>query len=250
MRKALLALAAATGLAGFVGAAVPAAAATAPTSFSAVAAPQTPSALSAPQTFPAYLAFPALPPYLPAAECSADFYHDDSRLGPARLPVIGPVGLELIGYHRTGRLSDQAFLAEFWDPTANGGKGGWIYPPDSGYLHGPDGKPIEWQQTLAPGQNIDRYGSEYGSFLAPALSPYRSRAIPPASLDGTPPAGCNYHDYRVLKAFTVDAGPIAPWFAQPGLGLQYQLDATLVPGAPAQINVLWLVDNGYLQRII
>lgn len=244
MRKALLALAAATGLAGFAGAAVPAAAATAPSPSPAVAV-----AAATPQTLPAALTLPSLPPY-PAAECSADFYHGDSRLGPATLPVAGPVGLELIGYHRTGRLSDQAFLAEYWDPTANSGRGGWIYPPDSGYLHGPDGKPIEWQQTLAPGKNVDRYGSEYGSFLAPALSPYWSRAIPPANLDGTPPAGCNYHDYRVLKPFTVDAGPVAPWFAQPGLGLQYQLDAALVPGAPAQLNVMWLVDNGYLQRII
>src|SRR6185312_14650352 len=107
-----------------------------------------------------------------------------------------------------------------------------------------------WQQTLVPGQDIDRYGSEYGSFLAPEFSPYFSRAIPPSNLDSTPPAGCNYHDYRVLKPFAVDAGPVAPWFAQPGLGLQYQLDAALIPGAPAGINVMWLVNNGYLQRIV
>src|SRR2546421_722811 len=72
---------------------------------------------------------------------------------------------------------------------------------------------------------------------------------PPQSLDGNPPASCNYHDYRVLKPLPVDAGPIAPWFAQPGYGLQYQLDAALVPGAPERLNVLWLVDNGYLQRL-
>lgn len=44
-------------------------------------------------------------------------------------------------------------------------------------------------------------------------------------------------------------GPIAPWFDQPGLGWQYQLDGTLIPGAPAQINVGWLITNGYLQRL-
>jgi hypothetical protein len=53
----------------------------------------------------------------------------------------------------------------------------------------------------------------------------------------------------VLKPFQVDAGPIAAWFAQPGGGLQYQLDAALSPDAPAKINVLWLVDNRYLARI-
>ena len=48
----------------------------------------------------------------------------------------------------------------------------------------------------------------------------------------------------------MDAGPIAPWFFQHGGGLQYQLDGALVPGAPARMNVMWLIDNGYLQRLI
>ncbi|MFD0331805.1 TNT domain-containing protein [Streptacidiphilus monticola] len=80
--------------------------------------------------------------------------------------------------------------------------------------------------------------------------PYALRAIPPQSLDGQPAAGCNYHDYRVLRPFSVDAGPIAPWFDQPGLGWQYQLDSALVPGSPARLNVLWLVQNGYLERLV
>jgi len=185
----------------------------------------------------------------PVDACSADFYGGDARLGPAALPVVGKVGFELIGYRRTGGMSAAGFLAKYYDPTANGGKGGWIYPPANGYLVAGNGQPIEWRQTLWPGEDIDRYGSEYGSFLAPEYLPYAQRAIPPQSLDGNPPAGCNYHDYRVLKPLPVDAGPIAPWFAQPGYGLQYQLDAALVPGAPERLNVLWLVDNGYLQRL-
>jgi hypothetical protein len=50
----------------------------------------------------------------------------------------------------------------------------------------------------------------YGSFLAPAGLPYSARSIPPQNLDGTPAAGCNYHEYQVLKSFSVDEGPIAP----------------------------------------
>lgn len=181
--------------------------------------------------------------------CSASSFHDDARLGPASLPDAGAVGRQLIGYRRTGRLGTKAFLARYYDPTANSGQGGWIYPPDNGYVTLPDGSPIEWRQMLAPGEDIDRYGSEYGSFLAPEGLPYAARAIPPASLDGTPAAACNYHDYRVVKPFTVDAGPIAPWFGQPGHGLQFQLAAGLVPGAPATVNVGWLVANGYLERL-
>ena len=182
----------------------------------------------------------------PIDQCSAAYYDADSRLGPQRLPLAGRVGLELLGYHRAGRLTDAQLLATYYSPTANSGSPGWIYPPDNGYVVAPDGKPIEITQSLTPGTDIDRYGSEYGSFLAPEGLSYASRSIPPSSLDGTPAAGCNYHDYRVVKAFTVDAGPIAPWFGQPGYGWQYQLNGALVPGAPTQLNVLWLVSNGYL----
>lgn len=185
----------------------------------------------------------------PSDQCSAAYYDNDARLGPLDLPSTGKVGFELIGYRRTGGMNSADFLAKYYDPIANGGAGGWIYPPKNGYVLLPDGTPIEWHQALLPGQDIDRFGSEYGSFLAPEFLPYAARAIPPQSLDSNPPSICNYHDYRVLKPFQVDAGPIAPWFAQPGGGLQYQLDATLIPGAPAQINVMWLVNNGYLARI-
>ncbi|QMU76410.1 TNT domain-containing protein [Streptacidiphilus sp. PB12-B1b] len=206
----------------------------------------------APASVPAATAAAAAAPGSAATAldaCSAAFFDGDSRLGPQQLPVFGPVGAELFGYHRSGDLTDAQLLAQYYSPTANGGAPGWIYPPDNGYVIAGDGKPIETTQTLRPGQDIDRYGSEYGSFLAPAGLSYGARSIPPSSLDGTPAAGCNYHDYRVVKAFTVDAGPIAPWFGQPGHGWQYQLDGSLVPGAPAQLNVMWLVGNGYLDRV-
>lgn len=182
-------------------------------------------------------------------ECSAGYFHGDSRLGPDHLPLLGAVGLELLGYFRTGGEPSGVFLGTYYDPAANSGTGGWIYPPDNGYALAPDGTPIEYHQTLLPGQDIDRFGSEYGGFLAPEGLPYSARSIPPQSLVSTPAAGCNYHDYRVLRPFTVDAGPIAPWFAQPGGGIQYQLDGTLVPGAPTAVNVMWLVNNGYLARL-
>ena len=183
------------------------------------------------------------------AGCSSEFFDGDPRLGPQELPEWGPVGAELIGYRRTGGLPVSTFLATYYNPAANNGAGGWNYPPDNGYVIGPDGQPLEFQLPLQPGLDMDRFGSEYGSFLAPAGLPYAMRSIPPQSLDGTPAATCNYHDYRVMKSFTVDAGPIAPWFAQPGGGLQYQLDGALVPGAPSRLNVLWLVTNGYRERI-
>lgn len=183
--------------------------------------------------------------------CSTEDYAGDARLGPAALPDQGPVGEELVAYDRFGGLTPDQFLATYWDPTANGGQGGWRYPPANGFLIGPDGAPIETPMPLRAGTRIDRYGSEFGAFLAPARLPYTSRAIPPQSLDNRDnPGGCNYHLYLVLREFRVDGGPIAPAFGQRGYGVQYLVTGSLIPGAPAQVNILWLLSNGYLQRVI
>jgi len=178
-------------------------------------------------------------------ECSAALYAGDQRLGPAELPVAGRVGVQLLGYSRTGYEPVEEFLDTYYDSDA----GSWRYPPADGYVLQPDGQPVKWTQTLSRGQRIDRYGSEFGGFLAPAGLPYTMRSIPPSNLVGVPAAGCNYHLYQVLRPFDVRSGPIAAWFFQFGGGLQYQLDGQLVPGAPARLTVMWLVDNGYLGRV-
>lgn len=49
----------------------------------------------------------------------------------------------------------------------------------------------------------------------------------------------NYHVYLVKQSLTVRAGPIAPWFGQPGQGVQYKLD----------VNVQNLVNSGVLKRV-
>jgi hypothetical protein len=179
-------------------------------------------------------------------ECSAELYAGDARLGPAELPRLGDVGVQLLGYSRTGHRPVDVFLDRYYDAQA----GSWRYPPDDGYAIGPDGEPVKWRQPLSPGRLIDRYGSEYGGFLAPAGLPYTTRSIPPSNLVGTPAAGCNYYRYEVLRPFAVWAGPIAPWFFQTGGGLQFQLSGAFVPGAPERLNVRWLLDNGYLGRVV
>jgi hypothetical protein len=181
----------------------------------------------------------------PSVECSDTYFQDDRRLGPSALPKRGIVGMQLIGYRRTGGLTTQQFLDTYWDPAASW----WRYPPSDGYLIGPGGRPLITRTSLAPGQLMDRYGSEFGQFLAPMGTPYASRAIPPQSLVSTPAGYCNYRAYRVLRPFTVDSGPIASWFAQPGFGWQYQLKTGHVPGAPSPLTVKWLLENGYLLRI-
>jgi len=182
-------------------------------------------------------------------QCSTEDYNGDPRLGPRDLPTSGSVGYELRTYDRFGGLTPDKFIATWWDPAANAGNGGWRFPPFNGFLVGPDGQPRHTVMTLRVGSKLDRYGSEFGGFLAPIGSLYSQRAIPPQSLDNSGnPASCNYLALRVIREFKADGGPIAPAFGQPGQGLQYRLDGSLVPGAPALLNVRWLIDNGYLAR--
>jgi hypothetical protein len=182
--------------------------------------------------------------------CSNAFLDGDSRLGPAQLPTTGPLHPIVVGYQPLAGLTAPQFIATYWDPTANGGSGGWRYPPDNGFVILPTGQPEEYPLLLAPGERIDRFGSVFGAFLAPVDTPYASRSLPPMSLDNfTTGITCNYSLYEVEKPFDVEAGPIAPAFGQRGLGRQYQLVSSLLPGDPSPANVMWLLNNGYLENI-
>jgi hypothetical protein len=182
--------------------------------------------------------------------CSNAYFDNDNRLGPAQLATFGlPFAPILIGYDRLAGLTPAAFIATYWDPTANGGSGGWRFPPDNGFLLDSRGNPIEFVGTLTAGEAIDRFGSEFGAFLAPEYTPYAQRALPPMSLDNFDPSyTCNYHQYVVRKTFHAEEGPIAPGFGQLGRGIQFQLVSSLVPGSPTPLNVMWLINNGYLAR--
>ncbi|WP_225832439.1 TNT domain-containing protein [Streptomyces sp. NK08204] len=155
-------------------------------------------------------------------------YHDgDWRLGPQVLPRTGPIGRMLRGYHPHDNTSRYWFLGCYWqtNPQKEPAEqvGGWWFPDHHGFLLR-DGRPVEHALTLRPGQRIDLFGrGNSGNFLAPEGTPYAERAIPPSNLDeysaSNPPF--NYHLYKVIAPFTVEAGPARPWFAQPGLGTQY-----------------------------
>ncbi|HEY1538543.1 MAG TPA: TNT domain-containing protein [Solirubrobacteraceae bacterium] len=178
--------------------------------------------------------------------CSAADYRNDPRLGPEHLPDAGPLATVLKGWHRLDEMTPHAYLHAYYDAAAKT----WRYPPLGGYLLTPDGMAISNQVTLAPGEVIDRFGSEYGGYLSPVGTPYADRGIPPQSLDNTTtPETCNYSRYKVLQPIPVQSGPIAPALGQPGFGLQYVLDATIFPGNPAGLNVMYLVANGYLARV-
>ncbi|MGW1231834.1 TNT domain-containing protein [Streptomyces californicus] len=199
---------------------------------------------------PAASAAPASARPAPAAErhdpCTGEF-RGDARLGPKWLPGkrLAPVGPLLKGYQRTGGLTPKDFLKKYWEGPAD--TGSWKYPPNDGFgeVNGEiDKEPVK----LRTGQRLDRFGSEYGGYLAPAGDAYAERALPPQNLntrDADTP--CDYRVYKVAKPFWVWQGSIAPWFEQPGGGQQIKLDAVFLdPGAGQRLNVKWLLDHAYL----
>ncbi|MEU7979041.1 TNT domain-containing protein [Micromonospora sp. NPDC049081] len=188
---------------------------------------------------------PGLPPDAPQ---TTRFYDDNRLLGPAVLPTQSPVGPLLAGYRRFGAQSESQWISNY---TLNGAGTTLVFPPENGFFLGPDGKPVKQRQTMLPGYRLDRFGFTGGAFLAPLGTPFNSRSLAPQSLNTppTPPATtpaaplANYHTYCVLKPFDVDSGPIAPWFAQPGMGTQFQLNPEYVPQAGKLLTVQWLLDH-------
>ncbi|KAM0420257.1 hypothetical protein ACHAPT_011915 [Fusarium lateritium] len=169
-----------------------------------------------------------------------DYICGDKRLGPRVLPKKLPLGTFVASYDRFGGLSPDAFLKQWWDEKAEG----WIYPDDHGFQLDAESKPMRANMILEPDMLVDRFGGSYGRYISPASAPFAQRALNPQNLDtpqNSPEFPNNYHVYRVIKNMTVIAGPIAPWFGQPGLGTQFFLGE--------KVNVQQYIDDGSLVEI-
>ncbi|MFD0267261.1 TNT domain-containing protein [Streptomyces sp. NPDC127106] len=184
-----------------------------------------------------------------------EFKCNDWRFGPAKLPTTGVLGAILSGYQRFGELTPVEFLHKWWNPTADSGLGAYRYPNSDGFARDANGQIIATEVTLQPGQLLDRFGAEFGSFLAPAGTKYGARSIPPSNLNTQDPRWpFDYHLYRVKQPILVCAGPTLPWFEQPGEGVQYVTTVTpaqgdsYCPNVQTGTRVSTLVANGYLER--
>lgn len=206
-----------------------------------------PTATAAAESKPAASTTAAPSSAAPHEPCTGEF-HKDARLGPKWLPKKWqePVGPLLKGWQRTGGLSPSSFLKKYWEGPADSGS--WKYPPNDGF-ETVNGQVDKHPEELEEGDVLDRFGSEFGSFLAPAGDSYAERALPPQNLNTRDAAvACDYRVYEVSKPFHVWQGGIAPWFEQPGGGQQIKLDPVFLnPGEGQRLNVKWLLDHGYLE---
>ncbi|EJT78470.1 hypothetical protein GGTG_03570 [Gaeumannomyces tritici R3-111a-1] len=150
----------------------------------------------------------------------------DRRLGPLELPTGIRLGTITATYDRLGGMCPGRFLETWYDSEAKS----WRYPPQDGFSLDDGGHAIKGNMTIKEGTLLDRFGHEGGRFVSPAAAPYMQRSLPPENLgtagDATFPY--QYHVYRVIRAFTVEAGPIAEGFGQPGQGVQYRMQKSVV----------------------
>jgi hypothetical protein len=112
---------------------------------------------------------------------------------------------------------------EWFDPKT--GKLSW--PPNDGF----SSEPVS--QTLDPGTQIDRYGSNFGKFLSPKGASFGARALPYDE------SAMPYHAFEVLKPLTVQSGRAAAWFGEEGGATQYMTSS----------SVSDLIENGFLKEI-
>ncbi|MGA8116411.1 MAG: TNT domain-containing protein [Actinocatenispora sp.] len=174
------------------------------------------------------------------APATTRYLRNQPVLGPVPLPREAPVRPLLDRYRRLGGMTPARFEARFRVDD------GWRYPPNDGFLS-QRGRVLKQVTRLRRGTSLDRFGYPGGAYLSPAGTPFANRALPPQSLNtpaDTPLS--NYHEYCVVRQFRVDAGPIAPWFGQPGMGFQFKLNATYLPAAGTALTVTWLLQHGYL----
>jgi hypothetical protein len=93
----------------------------------------------------------------------------------------------------------------------NQNTGETIWPPN-------DGAAGEVTTTVFPeGTRIDRYGSDFGTYTSPEGTPYEMRSVAPGT--GQKP----YSVFEVQSPLEVQSSEVAPWFGQPGGGIQYKL---------------------------
>ncbi|WP_167461296.1 TNT domain-containing protein [Nocardia brasiliensis] len=149
-------------------------------------------------------------------------------------------------------LTPEEFAQKYWDPSvpapdyAPDKPGAWKYPDENGFRLDPSGNPIIFDRNYVPppGTEFDRFGSEFGRYLAPKGSGFGERSLPPNSLQEP------YYTYVVTDVplpdgWRLELGPVAPGFEQQGNGIQI----FIVP--PVDYNegpvLAYLRKEGYLR---
>jgi Tuberculosis necrotizing toxin len=160
----------------------------------------------------------------------------DSRLGPTAISTQAVIASMFTDYGRLGRECPQGYY-DTWVKY----DGSVPQPPQNGFRLDSNGTKISHMTTILNNTEIDRFGWPNGSYVSLAGRPFSERSISPSNILKRGADGLIYGRWLTIKQIdNVEAGPVDPWYSQPGNGTQYLLpDST------------WnLVGQGYLQEVI
>ena len=110
------------------------------------------------------------------------------------------------------------------------------YPANDGFAGTPT------KGTMQPGTRFDRYGGftengqfrDTGDFVADAGVPFNQRSLPANDINRP------YTQYEVLRPIPdAQSGPAAPWFGQPGGGIQHKLP----------MSIESLISGGFIRAV-
>lgn len=136
---------------------------------------------------------------------------------PSNADIVEPEYLPYGGYDGPEEFLDQFHIP---DPRNPGGLT-WDWPPHDGAVPGSEiTQPLDGTTRL----DLDRIGGPNGTYFSPDGTPFGQRALPPDRLN------FQRTTYEINDAnplvqsgrFTVERSDIAPWFGQPGGGVQYR----------------------------
>jgi uncharacterized protein YukE len=123
---------------------------------------------------------------------------------PAETVTEGGAPLAVVrDWEPTGGMPWDDFTSRFGTPESRN------WPSNDGFPPGYVPQPVQ----LPEGAMIDRFGSEYGRYLAPDGTPFADRALAPES------AGGDYNRYIVTgkplpPGWKIVEGPVEPWYGQ------------------------------------
>jgi uncharacterized protein YukE len=135
---------------------------------------------------------------------------------PAEVVTEGGAPLAVMhGWDPLGGMSSDDFASNFGTPETR------VWPGNDGFPAGYEPQPAH----LPAGTIIDRFGSEFGRYLAPDGTAFGDRALPPESVGG------DYNRYMVTgealpPGWRIVEGPVEPFYSQtpsPGT-LQYMIE--------------------------
>jgi hypothetical protein len=155
---------------------------------------------------------------------------------PAETLTEGGAPLAIVrGWEPTDGMPWDDFLSRFGTPESRN------WPSNDGFPPGFSPQPAQ----LPEGTIIDRFGSEYGRYLAPDGTPFADRALAPESVEGDYNR-CMVTGKPLPPGWQIVEGPVEPWYDQtpsPGT-LQYMI---LSPDG-VKPTVKELVDRGSLMN--